>query len=152
MLQPGEPAPNFSLPDDVGRETTLADLIVSGPLSLFLYPADFTPVCTQEVCMFRDLLHEMAEQFAAAGLSVAGISPDTIEKHAEFKERYALPFPLLADPDKNVIRSYDADGPLGIGVRRVTYVIDEGGTIVDAMLADLRVSRHEEFVRRALAR
>jgi peroxiredoxin Q/BCP len=147
MLTPGERAPEFTLPDQDNRERSLTSLLGDGPLILYFYPADFTPGCTAEACTLRDLHTEIQH----AGLRVVGVSPQQPESHRRFRERYTLPFTLLSDPDKTVIRMYDVNGPLGIGVRRATYLVDQARMIQDAVLADFRIGRHEEFVRNAVA-
>ncbi len=96
--------------------------------------------------MLRDVHAELASQ----GIQVVGVSPQGSESHARFRAAHNLPYPLLADPDKNAIRAWGADGPLGIGVRRITYLVGEDGFIRDALRADFRIARHEELVRRAL--
>ena len=147
MLKPGERAPEFALPDQDGRERSLTSLLGDGPLILYFYPADFTPGCTAEACTLRDLHTEIQR----AGLRVVGVSPQASESHRRFREKYTLPFTLLSDLDKTVIKMYDVNGPLGIGVRRATYLVDQARTIQDAVLADFRIGRHEEFVRNAVA-
>ncbi len=147
MLKPGERAPEFTLSDQDGRERSLTSLLGDGPLILYFYPADFTPGCTAEACTLRDLHTDIQH----AGLRVVGVSPQAPESHKRFRAKYSLPFTLLADPDKHVVRMYDVDGPLGIGVRRATYLIDQARTIQDAVLADFRIGRHEQFVRNAVA-
>lgn len=146
MLKPGTTAPDFALPDEDGQEITLAALLEDGPLILYFYPADFTPGCTKEACDIRDLHGELA----AAGLRVAGVSPQGPESHRRFRDKHDLPFTLLCDEDKTAIRRYDADGPLGIGVRRVTYLIAADGTITDAVQADLMIGRHRAFIENAI--
>lgn len=147
MLTPGERAPEFTLPDQDNRERSLTSLLGDGPLILYFYPADFTPGCTAEACTLRDLHTEIQH----AGLRVVGVSPQEPESHRRFRDKYTLPFTLLSDPDKTVIRMYDVNGPLGIGVRRATYLVDQARMIQDAVLADFRIGRHEEFVRNAVA-
>jgi peroxiredoxin Q/BCP len=147
MLKPGERAPEFTLPDQDSRERSLTSLLGDGPLILYFYPADFTPGCTAEACTLRDLHTEILH----AGLRVVGVSPQAPESHRRFREKYSLPFTLLSDRDKTVVRMYEVDGPLGIGVRRATYLIDQGRIVQDAVLADFRIGRHEEFVRNAVA-
>jgi len=146
MLAAGDEAPDFTLPDHAGQPFSLAAALAEGPLLLYFYPADFTPGCTREARCFQDL----GQDLAAAGLRVVGVSPQSPDSHRRFRERYDLDFPLLADEDKAVMRAYDADGPLGIGVRRVTYSIGADGRIRDGVLADFRISRHEAFVRDAM--
>ena len=148
MLKTGDAAPDFSLPDDHGQTVTLRGLLAKGPVLLYFYPADFTPVCTREACSFGALEPELAK----AGVSLIGISPQDEESHARFRERYSLPFPLLADPDKRVIRAYDCDGLLGFGVSRVTYLIGKDGRIQEAAKAALRVAPHLALADKALSR
>jgi thioredoxin-dependent peroxiredoxin len=147
MLKRGERAPDFTLPDQDGQQRSLSQLLLAGPLVLYFYPADFTPGCTREACSIRD----MHDDIAAAGMRVVGVSPQDAASHARFRARHDLPFTLLADPDKRVARAYGVDGPLGIGVRRATFLIGTDGIIKDTVLADFRVERHEAFIRDALA-
>ncbi|MGH8320871.1 MAG: peroxiredoxin, partial [Gammaproteobacteria bacterium] len=100
--------------------------------------ADFTPVCTREACTFRDLLPAMVRK----GVTLIGISPQDSASHDRFRARHHLNFPLLADPGKRVIRAYGCDGPLGFGVKRVSYLIGRDGRILEAVHAAFRVSRH----------
>ncbi len=146
MLQPGQPAPDFALKDENDHTVSLSSLLAEGSLILYFYPADFTPVCTKEACAIRDIHNDIR----AAGLRVAGVSPQDAESHAKFRDRHQLPFTLLCDPDKQVIRQYDVDGPFGVGVRRVTYLVETNGNIADAVQADLRVERHKAFIEKAV--
>jgi peroxiredoxin Q/BCP len=148
MLKTSDPAPDFALPDQDGGEVRLSTLLARGPVLLYFYPTDFTPVCTREACAFGALEPELAR----AGVSLIGISPQDSESHARFREHYSLPFPLLADPDKRVIKAYDCDGLLGFGVSRVTYLIGRDGRIQEATRAGLRVAPHLALARRALER
>ncbi|MDH5455928.1 MAG: peroxiredoxin, partial [Gammaproteobacteria bacterium] len=107
MLDVGSKAPEFTLPNHEGTETALTDLLADGPLILYFYPADFTPGCTKEACSIRDIHNDIQ----AVGLTVAGVSPQDTESHVKFRDEYGLPFTLLSDPDKTVIRMYDVDGP-----------------------------------------
>jgi peroxiredoxin Q/BCP len=147
MLAVGARAPEFTLPDQDERDLSLTSLLNSGPLVLFFYPADFTPGCTREVCMVRDLFQELVKR----GLTAAGVSPQGGASHRSFRAKHGLPFPLLSDADKSVIKMYEVNGPLGFGVRRATYLIDQARVIRDAVLADFRIERHEEFIQRSLA-
>jgi peroxiredoxin Q/BCP len=146
MLRVGSRAPEFVLPDDQGRDTSLSDLLHDGSLVLYFYPADFTPGCTREACVIRDIHTELV----AVGLRVAGVSPQDPESHARFRKAHSLPFTLLCDPDKIVTRMYGVDGPLGIGVRRATFLIAQDRTVSDSVLADVRIGRHEAFIRKAI--
>lgn len=146
MLAVGSRAPEFTLPDQDGRDISLTTLLHSGPLILYFYPADFTPGCTREACIVRDVYAEIRE----AGMNIAGISPSPVTKHRDFRTKYKLPFTLLCDADKSVIKMYEVNGPLGFGVRRVTYLIDPARNIRDVVQADFRIEAHEAFIRRSL--
>src|SRR5215470_1844192 len=145
MLAIGSRAPEFTLPDQDDRPVSLSTMLNRGPLILYFYPADFALGCTREACMLRD----MHEEILKVGIGVAGVSPQSPEHHSEFREKYKLPFILLSDVEKFVIKMYDVNGPLGLGVRRGTYLIDQARTIRGAVLADFRISQHEKFIRRA---
>jgi len=147
MLAMGARAPEFTLPDQDGQSVSLSTLLGHGPLILYFYPADFTPGCTREACALRDLHDEILK----AGLTVAGVSPQDPASHRAFREKHRLPFTLLSDVDKFVIRMYEVRGPLGFGVRRGTYLIDQARYIRGAVLADFRIAEHEDFVRKAVA-
>jgi thioredoxin-dependent peroxiredoxin len=147
MLDIGGRAPEFTLPDHTGQTVSLSTLLRSGPLILYFYPADFTPGCTREACSIRDL-HTAIQ---GAGLDVAGVSPQNPESHRKFREKYQLPFTLLSDTEKVVIKMYDVVGPLGFGVRRGTYLIDQARRIRAAVLADFRIGLHADFIRKAVA-
>jgi peroxiredoxin Q/BCP len=147
MLAIGARAPEFTLPDADGQPTSLSNLLRDGPLVLYFYPADFTPGCTREACQIRDLHTEID----AAGIRVAGVSPQSPESHRAFRDKYKLPFTLLADVDRFVIKMYGVQGPLGFGVRRATFLIDQGRNIQDEVVADFRIGEHEAFIRKAIA-
>ena len=147
MLAIGGRAPEFTLPDQDERNVSLSTLLRDGPLILYFYPADFTPGCTREACALRDLHGDILQ----AGLDIAGVSPQDPASHRAFREKYQLPFTLLSDVDKSVIRMYEVRGPLGFSVRRATYLIDQARYIRAAVLADFRIAEHEDFVRKAAA-
>ncbi|MEJ2384449.1 MAG: peroxiredoxin [Xanthomonadales bacterium] len=122
MLKEGDKAPEFELADDAGGTFRLADQ--SGQkLLLVFYPGDDTPVCTRQLCDYRDGI----EAFAGLGVRVVGISNDDVESHREFKRKHGLPFTLLSDPDLAVAERYDSKGMLGM--KRSVFLIDEAGTI-----------------------
>jgi thioredoxin-dependent peroxiredoxin len=146
MIKTDERAPEFTLPDETGTDRSLTELLSPGAIVLYFYPADFTPGCTRQACILRDLHSEIER----AGLRVVGISPQSPQTHAKFKAKYQLPFVLLSDEHKTVIKMYGVNGPLGIGVRRASYLIDGGRRIRDAVLADFRIGRHADFVRKAI--
>ena len=146
MLKPGDLAPEFILPDENGNQVALTQLLQSGPIILYFYPADFTPGCTKEACAIRDI----HDDILSVGLRILGVSPQEEESHARFKEEHNLPFTLVCDPEKVAVKMYDVDGPFGIGVRRVTYLITEGQRIQDAVRADLNINKHKEFIEKAV--
>jgi len=146
MLKVGETAPDFSLPDQDGVIVTLTSLLAEGDLVLYFYPADFTPICTREACEFRD--HHTA--LRGIGTQVIGISPQSSASHQRFRTANALPFPLLCDGDKTVIRAYGVDGPLGFGVRRATFHIGRDGRVLNRAVADIFLGDHIELIEQAL--
>lgn len=146
MLKVGDRAPEFVLRNDAGVDTSLTDLLADGSLILYFYPADFTPGCTKEACSIRD----MHDDIHSVGLRVVGISPQDGSSHARFREKHELPFMLLCDPDKAAINMYGVDGPFGIGVRRATFLVSQDRRIRDAVLADVFISKHADFIRKAI--
>ncbi len=97
MIEIGKPAPDFSLPDQQGKTVTLSRLKGS-PVVLYFYPKDDTPGCTKEACAFRDAFAE----YEKAGARILGVSPDPVDRHAKFSQKYALPCVLLADTENRV--------------------------------------------------
>ncbi|MDW8259985.1 MAG: peroxiredoxin [Gammaproteobacteria bacterium] len=146
MLPIGATAPDFTLPDENDTPVRLSALLGTGPLILYFYPADFTPGCTREACALRDLHDELSR----TPLAVCGVSPQSTASHRRFKAKYRLPFRLLSDPDKTVIRLYGCDGPFGFGVRRASYLIGRDGRIEAAVLADFFISEHERFFKQVI--
>ena len=149
-LQPGDPAPDFDLPDDRGARIRLSDLR-GQRVVLYAYPAAMTPGCTKEACDFRDSL----DSLAAAGITVVGISPDPPEKLARFRERDGLTFPLASDVDRSVLTAYGAFGEKKLygkvveGVIRSTFVIDPDGRI-DRAMYNVKATGHVAKLRREL--
>jgi thioredoxin-dependent peroxiredoxin len=130
-LAPGDPAPDFTLPDADGNQVSLSSFRGQRVI-VYFYPAAMTPGCTKQACDFRDNLD-------AIGAQVLGISPDAPAKLAKFRARDALTFPLLSDPDHAVGQAYGAYGEkklygkTTVGVIRSTFVIDADGVIEKAM-------------------
>lgn len=149
-LEPGVNAPSFTLPDRDGKPVSLADYR-GQRVVLYFYPAAMTPGCTKQACDFRDNLSD----FADAGLTVLGISPDKPEKLKKFQERDSITFPLLSDPDKQVLTEYGAFGEKMMygktvtGVIRSTFVIGADGTIEVAQY-NVRATGHVAKLRRDL--
>ena len=141
MLAVGDKAPDFTGVLAGGRKVRLADVLRKHAVVLYFYPKDFTPGCTKEACSFRDHRAE----FADAGAEIYGVSLDTPEKHAAFAERHSLPFPLISDGDRSIASSF---GVLRLGgllfTKRVTFVIDRGGTIRHVTQSELATDRHIE--------
>ena len=131
MLEVGTKAPDFSLPDQNGKIHTLAEY-AGKKVVLYFYPKDNTPGCTKQACGFS----ERYPQFMEKGAVVLGVSKDSVASHKKFEEKYNLGFTLLADPELNAIKAYDAwqekknYGKVSMGVVRTTYLIDENGIIV----------------------
>ena len=150
-LAPGDVAPDFSLSDADGQTVTLSGLHGQRVI-VYFYPAAMTPGCTKEACDFRDNLGVLA----GAGLTVLGISPDSPEKLAKFRDKESLNFTLLADPDREVLRAYGAYGEKmnygkkTVGVIRSTFVIGADGRVERAYY-NVRAAGHVERLRKDLA-
>lgn len=118
------PAPDFSAPDETGKARTLSEFR-GRPVVLYFYPKDGTPGCTREACAFRDEW----KRIEATGAQVLGVSLDSVESHAEFKKKHALPFPLLADTEGKVLAAYGVPRNAKGYASRTTFIIDGKGTI-----------------------
>ena|SRR5436305_7051609 len=151
MIEEGKPAPDFELPSDAGETVKLSELR-GKPVVLYFYPKDDTPGCTAQACGIRDAYGD----FERAGAVVLGISPDDERSHGKFRDKYGLPFTLLADRDHAVAEQYGVWGEkkfMGrtyLGVRRWTFVIDEDGNI-KKVLPDVKPATHADDVLSALA-
>ena len=134
QLEPGQPAPDFSLQSDDGSTVSLADLAGS-TVALYFYPKDNTTGCTAQACEFRD----MRADYDAAGVRVIGVSPDPLKSHVKFRDRYELPFTLLSDPEHEAAEAYGVwveksmYGRTYMGVQRSTFVIGPGGVLAQAL-------------------
>ncbi|MGK2924105.1 MAG: peroxiredoxin [Lysobacterales bacterium] len=122
MLKVNDKAPLFVLPDDRGGQFSLAEQVGRKVLLVF-YPGDDTPVCTKQLCDYRDGV----EAFAGLGVEVVGISNDSADSHQRFREKHGLPFTLLTDADLAVAALYDSKGMLGM--KRSVFLVDEQGVI-----------------------
>ena len=147
----GRPAPDFTLNSDSGEAVTLSSLKGS-PVILYFYPKDDTPGCTAQACGIRDAWGE----FEKAGAVVLGVSPDDEASHATFKEKYDLPFTLLADTDHEIAEEYGVwaeksyAGKTYMGVDRSTFVIDAEGNVAKVFLK-VKPDEHADQVLEALA-
>ena len=149
-LQPGDRAPDFTLPDADGKEVALADLR-GRKVIVYFYPAASTPGCTKQACDFRDNLASLQ----SAGYAVLGISPDAPAKQARFRDEEGVNFPLLCDPTREVLEAYGAYGEKQLygkqvtGVIRSTFVIDEDGTVEQAQY-NVKATGHVAKLRKDL--
>lgn len=150
-LAVGDTAPDFALPDADGNTVRLSDHR-GRKVIVYFYPAASTPGCTKQACDFRDNLAELND----AGLDVVGISPDKPAKLAKFRDKEGLTFPLLSDPDKEVLTAWGAFGEKTMygktvqGVIRSTFVVDEDGKIAEAQY-NVRATGHVAKLRRDLS-
>ena len=151
MPEAGAKAPDFSLPDGSGKTLSLKDFR-GKRLVIYFYPKDDTSGCTQESCDFRDNMARVRK----LGAEVVGVSADPVKSHAKFAVKYDLPFPLLSDPDKVLIKAYGVwqqktfMGKTYMGIVRSTFLIDERGVIARAW-PKVKVSGHVDEVMEALS-
>ncbi len=145
-LEPNMKAPDFTLPDQDGREHSLSDYRGQWVL-LYFYPKDDTPGCTKEACSIRDAF----PHFESLNIKVLGVSADPVESHKEFAEKHHLPFTLLADPHKKAINHYGVWGKRSFmgreyeGTLRSSFLIDPTGTI-EKIYVDVKPEKHAEEV------
>ena len=150
MIEEGQPAPDFELTSDSG-ETVKLSALRGKPVVLYFYPKDDTPGCTAQACGIRDAYGE----FEQAGAVVLGVSPDSESSHVKFKEKYGLPFTLLADADHAVAELYGVwgektfAGKTYLGVNRSTFVIGADGNVTKVM-HDVKPASHADDVLAAL--
>ena len=134
VVSEGEPAPDFTLTSDAGERVSLSDSR-GRPVVLYFYPKDDTPGCTTQACGIRDTYGDFEE----AGAVVLGVSPDDVAKHAKFREKYGLPFTLLADPEHEVAERYGVwgekrfRGRTYLGVKRTTFLVAPDGTVAKVL-------------------
>ena len=150
MIEEGKPAPDFEATTDMGERVKLSDFR-GKPVVLYFYPKDDTPGCTVEACGFRDAYSE----FEQRGAVILGVSPDDEASHVRFKEKYSIPFTLLADPEHAVAEQYGVWGEKNyagkkyMGISRSTFVIDAEGNLVKAM-HNVKPDGHPQQVLEAL--
>ncbi|MDF1499982.1 MAG: thioredoxin-dependent thiol peroxidase [Anaerolineales bacterium] len=146
----GKKAPDFTALDDRGAEIKLSDYI-GREVVLYFYPRADTPGCTKEACGFRDDYSAYEE----AGVVILGVSPDTIEKQSKFKQKWDLPFPLIADDDHSIATAYGVWGPKKFmereyeGVHRTTFLIDKDGKIKQ-VFENVKPAEHSQEILAAI--
>jgi peroxiredoxin Q/BCP len=151
VVTEGEPAPDFTLASDTGEAVSLSDFR-GKPVVLYFYPKDDTPGCTAQACGIRDAYAD----FEAAGAVVLGVSPDSVARHVKFREKYGLPFTLLADPEHEVAERYGVWGEkryMGrtyLGINRTTFVISPDGSVARVM-PEVKPDTHADDVLGVLA-
>jgi peroxiredoxin Q/BCP len=151
VVSEGKPAPDFTATSDAGERVSLSDFR-GRPVVLYFYPKDDTPGCTAQACGIRDAYAE----FERAGAVVLGVSPDDAASHAKFRDKYDLPFTLLADPEHEVAERYGTWGEKRYmgrtywGVSRTTFLVAPDGTVAK-VLQDVKPDRHADDVLTALA-
>jgi peroxiredoxin Q/BCP len=141
MVKLNQPAPDFSLQGDDGETFRLSDHRGERVLVVF-YPGDNTPVCTRQLCEYRDGI----EVFSDLGVRLVGISPDSVESHREFRKKHDFPFVLLSDASLEVAQAWGCKGALGM--KRAVFLVDEDGTVRYAHIEALALFRRraEELV------
>ncbi len=150
MPEEGKKAPDFILNDQDGNPVSLSDF-KGKKVILYFYPQDDTETCTKQACNFRDEF----SSFRNVKAVILGVSPDSVSSHLKFKKKYNLPFMLLSDEDKKVIKKYDVwkqkimFGNKYMGVERTTFLIDEEGKI-KKIFKKVRLARHNEQLLEAL--
>lgn len=146
MIEQGQKAPDFSFTDMSGKKLKFSDLKGQRRI-VYFYPKDNTPGCNAEACNFRDNYKELQKQ----GFYLIGISPDTEASHEKFRAKFELPFPLVADPEKEIIKSFGAWGPKKFmgkeyeGVLRSTFIIDGDG-VVEKVISKVKTKESTEQI------
>jgi peroxiredoxin Q/BCP len=144
LIKEGEKAPDFTLQSDDEKEVSLSDYR-GKKVVLYFYPKDGTAGCTQEAIEFRDL----AQEFEMEGITILGVSKDSIKSHQNFKQKHGLPFTLLSDPEAEVLNLYGVwkkkklYGRTFMGTERTTFIIDENG-IIDKVYHKIRAKGHAQ--------
>lgn len=146
MPAPGDLAPAFEGIDQTGATVRLSDF-AGKPLALYFYPKDDTPGCTKQACNLRDHTGDLTE----AGVAVVGVSADPVESHERFAAKYDLPFPLLADPEHEILEAYGAWGEKNLygrksmGTKRTTFLIGADGRVIHVFKRP-KTDRHAEEI------
>ena len=140
-MKTGDKVEDFTLLDETGEPRSLSEFLATGPVVLFFYPAAMTGGCTAESCHFRDL----AAEFAEVGAHRIGISPDPVDKQAQFSSMHAFDYPLLSDPDGEVARQFGVRRRFGpLLTKRKTFVIDTDQVLIGEVKSELRFNVHAD--------
>ncbi|MBS1589524.1 MAG: thioredoxin-dependent thiol peroxidase [Bacteroidetes bacterium] len=145
-LKKGMKAPTFSVSDQDGNLVSLSDFL-GKKVVLYFYPKDNTPTCTEQACNLRDNIAQLKK----AGITVLGISVDSVRKHKNFEQKFSLPFPLLADENHKIVNDYGVWGEkklygrVYLGIYRTTFLIDETGKIFD-IITDVKANNHAQQI------
>ena len=149
MLNVGDLAPEFELPDETGTPRRLVDLLTDGPVVLFFYPAAMTTGCTRESCHFRDL----AKEFAEVGAQRVGISADAVDKQKAFSDKHSFDYPLLSDSDRTVADAFGVKRKVGfLPNKRATFVIDKDRRVLATITSEVNMNTHADKALEALRR
>jgi peroxiredoxin Q/BCP len=140
-MKTGDVVEDFALPDETGTTRRLSELLESGPVVLFFYPAAMTTGCTRESCHFRDLKGE----FEQVGAQRVGISADKVEKQRQFSDKHSFDFPLLSDPDRAVAMQFGVKRGLNIlPNKRATFVIDTDRRVLAVIASEVNMNTHAD--------
>ncbi len=145
-LKKGDPAPDFSAVNEDGKTVRLSDFR-GKKLALYFYPQDNTPTCTKEACNLRDGYADLRDK----GFEILGVSPDSAKRHTNFRQKFNLPFSLLADTDRKIVNDYGVWGPkkfMGmniVSVHRTTFIIDEKG-IIERIITNVVSGKHAQQI------
>jgi thioredoxin-dependent peroxiredoxin len=148
MPSPGDQAPDFEGVTQSGEKLRLSDYR-GRKVALYFYPKDDTPGCTKQACNLRD----QYESLNMDDIAVIGVSGDDVESHQKFARKYSLPFPLVADPDRDLLKKYGVWGEkklygrISLGIKRTTFLIDEEG-VIRGVIKRPNVKQHAEEIRR----
>ena len=148
MLKVGDRIPEFKLKDQSGNLFDSQSIIGKRPCVIYFYPKDFTPGCTIESCGFRDRYEEFVEQ----GVTVLGISSDSVKRHKKFSDFFSLPFTLLSDSRQNVQKKFGVKAHLfGILTQRITFVVNKEGVLVRIYKSNLAEGHIEASLKAVLS-
>lgn len=145
-MKEGDPAPDFSAVNEDGKTVRLSDFR-GKKLALYFYPQDNTPTCTKEACNLRDGYADLRDK----GFEILGVSPDSAKRHTNFRQKFNLPFSLLADTDRKIVNDYGVWGPkkfMGmniVSVHRTTFIIDEKG-IIERIITNVVSGKHAQQI------